>query len=94
MKVRYSQEAIDDLGRVLEFLESRNPFAARRAAIDLQEGIARLKEFPRIGLPAARAPEPENIRDLYIGQYTVRYQLVDQALYILRVWHHRENEKN
>ena len=36
MKVKYSSEAIADLERVVEFLESENPYAARRVAIDLQ----------------------------------------------------------
>ena len=44
MKVRYSPESIQDLQRVLEFVENKNPYAARRIAIDLQEGVDRLKE--------------------------------------------------
>ncbi|MCU7863843.1 MAG: type II toxin-antitoxin system RelE/ParE family toxin, partial [Candidatus Thiodiazotropha sp. (ex Lucinoma borealis)] len=73
MKVKYSSESIDDLQRVVEFVENRNPYAARRIAIDLQEGVDRLKNFPQIGLPVLKATEPEQLRDLYIGDYTVRY---------------------
>lgn len=94
MKVRYSPESIDDLQRVVEFVEVENPFAARRIAIDLQEGIAKLKQFPKIGLPALKAPEPEQIRDLYVRNYTVRYLILDEAIYILRIWHNKENEKD
>ena len=94
MKVRYSSESIDDLHRVVEFVEAKNPFAARRIAIDLQEGIERLKQFPKIGLPVLKAPDPEQIRDLYIVNYTVRYLIADEIIYILRVWHNKENEKN
>ncbi len=94
MKVRYSPEAVDDLNRVVEFVEAKNPFAARRIAIDLQEGIDRLKQFPRIGLPVLKAPDPDRIRDLYVGSHTVRYLVADEVIYILRIWHNKENEKN
>ncbi len=94
MKARYSPESISDLQRVVEFVEVENPFAARRIAVDLQEGIAKLKQFPKIGLSVLKAPEPEQIRDLYVGNYTVRYLILDEAIYILRVWHNKENEKN
>lgn len=94
MKVKYSPESINDLQRVVEFVEAKNPYAAQRIAIDFQEGIDRLKKFPEIGLPVARAPDPEKIRDLYVGSYTVRYLLTDEFIYVLRVWHNKENEKN
>lgn len=94
MKIRYSIEAIDDLQRVVEFVEAKNPFAARRIAIDLQEGVEKLKQFPKIGLPVLKASDPEVIRDLYLNSYTVRYLITEDVIYILRVWHNKENEKN
>lgn len=94
MKIRYSPESIDDLQRVLEFVEVKNPFAARRIAIDLQEGVEKLKQFPKIGLPVLKASDPEQIRDLYIGSHTVRYLIADEIIYILRIWHDKENERN
>lgn len=94
MIVKYSRESIDDLQRVVEFVEIKNPYAARRIAIDLQEGIAKLKQFPHIGLPVLNAPDSEQFRDLYISHYTIRYLITDEVIYILRIWHHKENEKN
>ena len=47
-----------------------------------------------MGLPVARAPDPEAILDLFIGQYTVRYLLDEDHLVILRVWHGKEVEKD
>ena len=94
MKVKYSQESISDLQRVVEFVENKNPYAARRIAIDLQEGVEKLKQFPLIGLPVLKAPDPEKMRDLYVGDYTLRYLIANEVIYILRIWHGRENEKN
>ncbi len=94
LEVEYSPQSLKDLHWVVEFVEVKNPYAARRIAIDLQEGVFRLKQFPEIGLPVIKAPDPERIRDLYVGAYTVRYLITDATIYILRVWHNRENEKN
>jgi len=94
MKIKYSPEAIDDLQRVVEFVEIKNPFAARRIAIDLQEGVEKLKQSPEIGLPVLKAPDPDQIRDLYINDYTVRYLITGEAIFILRIWHDKENERN
>lgn len=93
MKVKYSPESIEDLQRVVEFVENKNPYTARRVSIDLQEGVDRLKHFPEIGLPVLKAVDPEKIRDLYVGDYTVRYLIAENTIYVLRVWHNKENEK-
>jgi len=93
MKVKYSPESIEDLQRVLDFVEVKNPYAAQRIAIGLQEGVHRLRQFPEIGLPVSKAPDPEKIRDLYVGDYTLRYLLTEEVIYVLRVWHNKENEK-
>ena len=94
MKISYTQEAINDLERLRKFIESKNPFAARRISSELLDGIGNLHTFPKMGLPVARAPDPEAIRDLFIGQYTVRYLLDEDHLIILRVWHGMEVEKD
>ena len=94
MKVKYSPESVDDLQRVVEFVEVKNPFAARRIAIDIQEGVEKLKQFPKIGLPVMKASDPDKIRDLYVGNYTARYLIADKFIYILRIWHNKENDKN
>lgn len=94
MLVEYSPEAIKDLHRLVDFIEPKNPYAARRLAIDIQEDVSRLKLFPKMGLPVMKAPDPELMRDLYVSSYTVRYLIADTTLYILRIWHGKENEKS
>jgi plasmid stabilization system protein ParE len=94
IEVKYSPESLADLQRVVEFVEVKNLYTARRIAIDLQEGVFKLKQFPQIGLPVIKAPDSEKIRDLYVSDYTVRYLITDETIYILRVWHNKENEKN
>lgn len=94
MTLQYTPEAVADLGRLREFIGQKNPLAARKAALELLSGIDKLKSFPRMGLPVSRAPDPQVIRDLFIGQYTVRYHVLDDNVTILRVWHDREDGRN
>lgn len=91
MKLVYAPEAIHDLERLRDFIAEKNPAAAERIAQDLFQGIQNLKKFPRLGLKVARAPNPELVRDLVIDRYVVRYLVTDTAVYILRIWHHKED---
>jgi plasmid stabilization system protein ParE len=94
MKIKYTLESINDLKRLREFIEVKNPIAAQRIANELLTGVEKLKVFPKIGLPVRRAHDPEIIRDLFIGHYTVRYLISNDAIFILRMWHGKEIEKD
>ena len=91
MKVRYSREAVGDLRRLREFIEVKDPRAAQKAAATILKGIAQLKEFPLLGAKVERAPTPETVRDLVIGNYLARYLVHGTEIYVLRIWHHRED---
>ncbi len=91
MKITYTPEAIGDLIRLREFIESKNPQAAQRIANDLIKGIKQLKGFPLIGVMVEEAPEPEMVRDLIIGSYIARYLVYSNEVHILRIWHHKEH---
>jgi plasmid stabilization system protein ParE len=94
MKIRYTPEAIVDLHRLREFIAINNPVAAQRVATQLLAGIEKLKLFPKIGVQVLRAPQPEFIRDLFIGNYTTRYLISKDEIIILRLWHSKEIEKD
>ena len=94
MNLRFAPEAVDDLVRLRKFIEKKNPTAAQRVANDLLLGLEKLKVFPEIGLKVERAFDPNRIRDLFIGSYTVRCLIGDGEVVILRVWHSKENEKD
>ncbi len=90
MKISYSPESIGDLIRLREFIEIKNPSAAQKIAASIYKGISQLKTFPYLGVEVELAPNPEMIRDLIIGSYIVRYLIYSKQIYILRVWHHKE----
>lgn len=94
MKISFTPEVVADMGRLRAFIESKNPVAAQRIANELLNGIEKLKVFPAIGLKVIRAPQPHLIRDLFVGDYTIRYLIGDNEICILRMWHGKENEKD
>tara|TARA_B100000745_G_scaffold278643_1_gene209766 strand:- start:695 stop:985 length:291 start_codon:yes stop_codon:yes gene_type:complete len=95
MKLAYSPQAVADLQRLYEFIVDKSPLSARKAAIEIQESAEKLKLFPKIGLPVSRNTTSSEIRDLYAGNYTLRYQIADNdTLYVLRIWHNKEIEKD
>ncbi len=93
MKLVYSQEAVADLVRLRAFIATQDPSAAARVASDLLAGIDRLCQFPEMGRNVAEAPQPDAVRDFNFGKYVVRYAAHDNAVVILRVWHHFESRQ-
>ena len=90
MRLSYSREAINDLIRLREFITIKNPGAAQKVAKSIRKGISQLKTFPYMGVEVELAPNPEMIRDLIVGNYIARYLIHSKQIYILRVWHHKE----
>ena len=93
MKLVYTDEAIDDLRRLREFIAVHNPLAAARIATELVSKIELLPDFPKMGTPAEMAPVPDSVRDMVFGKYVVRYSVHASAIIILRVWHGLEGER-
>ncbi|WP_417582779.1 type II toxin-antitoxin system RelE/ParE family toxin [Nitrincola sp.] len=93
MKLVYTDEAIEDLKRLREFIAIHNPAAASRVAAELVGKIELLPDFPKMGTPVDFAPVPDSVRDMIFGKYVVRYSVHASAVIILRVWHTLEGER-
>ena len=93
MKLVYTDEAVEDLKRLREFIAVHSPSAAGRIAAELVSKIELLPGFPRMGTPVEMAPVPDSIRDMVFGKYVVRYSVHVSAIIILRVWHELEGER-
>ena len=89
----YTDEAIEDLKRLREFIAVHNPAAATRIATELVGKIGLLPDFPKMGTPVEMAPVPDSVRDMVFGKYVVRYSLHTSAIIILRAWHSIEGER-
>ncbi len=90
MQIIWTGRASSDVARLHEFLADVNPRAAKAVVQRLVAAPRRLIETPRGG---ERLPDfaPREIRRLLVGDYEFRYELAGETIYVLRVWHTRED---
>ena len=93
MKLVYTDEAIDDLKRLSEFIAVHNPSATAGIATELVSKIELLPDFPKMGTPVEMAPMPDSVREMVFGKYVVRYSVHASVIIILRVWYGLEGER-
>ena len=93
-QVIYTNNAINDLGRLREFLRSKNPLAAERAAQAIREGIAILGFQPQMGRPIEDMPVDFRDWPIAFGDsgYLARYYFTDDTVIILAIRHQKELE--
>ena len=89
MELKWTSRALSDLVRLHEFLAPVNPSAAARTVQSLTAATTRLLEQPRIGEKLEEF-EPREVRRILVGHYEMRYEIQDRTLYVLRLWHTRE----
>ena len=89
MKLVFSEASVRDLERLREFIATHNPDAARRVARRLHGAILKLRNNPQIGRPVPDLPG--EIREYIVGKYITRYEIRNDMMYILRIWHGRED---
>jgi len=90
MKLKWTSKALSDLVRLHEFLAPVNSSAAARTVQSLSAAPTRLLEQPRIGEKLDEF-EPREIRRIFVGHYELRYEIHDTIIYVLRLWHTRED---
>jgi len=90
MALRWTSKAQSDLARLYEFLLPVNPPATAQVVRQLVAGAKRIPAHPRLGV---RLPEfgPRDVRRVLIGDYELRYELTDTDVFVLRIFHTRED---
>jgi plasmid stabilization system protein ParE len=87
--IQWTSKASTDVVRLHKFLASVNGAAAARIVKSLVAAPGTLIANPRIGERLDEF-EPREVRRLLVGQYEMRYEIMESTVYILRVWHTRE----
>lgn len=90
MKIQWTTKASSDLVRLFEHLRPVAPDAATRLIQQLVRTPDKLLDFPRIG-EKLETYEPREVRRIFVGNYELRYEIASATIFILRVWHGREN---
>ncbi|CRM05570.1 Plasmid stabilisation system protein [Pseudomonas sp. 31 R 17] len=90
MELKWTSKALSDLARLYDFLSVVNRQAAARTVQALSRAPDTLLSNPRIG---ERIEEfsPRDVRRLLVGRYEMRYEIQQSTLYVLRLWHVRED---
>ncbi|MDO7840867.1 type II toxin-antitoxin system RelE/ParE family toxin [Sphingomonas immobilis] len=93
MRILWSNEALADLARLSAFLEPVAPDTALRVVERLTSAPDRLSDFPRLG-EKLDDYAPREVRRLRVDAYEMRYEITSDAIFIVRVWHHREERSS
>lgn len=90
MQLKWTSKALADLARLYEFLVPVNRTAAARTVQSLTGAPASLLVNPRLG-ERLEEFEPREVRRILVGRYEMRYEVQESSIYILRIWHTRED---
>ena len=90
MDLKWTSKVLSDLARLYDFLAPVNKEAAGRIVQALVRAPVRLKEHPRIGETLDEF-QPREVRRILVGRYERRYEIRESTIYVLRLWHTREN---
>lgn len=90
MELKWADKAVSDLARLYEFLAPVNRDSAARTVQALTAAPTSLLANPRIGEKLEEF-EPREIRRILVGHYEMRYEIQESTIYVLRLWHSRED---
>ncbi len=90
MNLRWTSRAVSDLARLFEFLAPVDRGAAARTVQALTAAPASLLANLRIGEKLEEF-EPREVRRILVGHYEMRYEIQESIIYVLRLWHTRED---
>lgn len=90
MELKWTSKGLSDLARLYEFLAAVNPPTAARTVQQLTAAPTMLQGNPRLG-ERLEEFEPRDVRRILIGHYELRYEIAGSTIYLLRLWHTRED---
>lgn len=90
MALKWTASAEHDLIRIHAFLAPINPPAAAKVIKQLVAGAEQLLFYPQLGV-ALEEFAPRDVRRVIVGDYELRYEVTENLIYILRLWHARED---
>jgi plasmid stabilization system protein ParE len=90
MALRWARAAYVDLQRIHEFLEPVSPGAAARVVRTVVARVRRIPAQPRLGEKLTGFGNRE-VRRVLVQRYEVRYEIAEANIYVLRIFHTRED---
>lgn len=90
MRLIWSGRALLDLPRLHAFLAPSSRRAATQVLRTLRTGALKLLEHPRLGERISQVEDRE-VRRIFLRDYELRYEIAEDAIHVLRLWHTRED---
>ncbi|SCY38335.1 type II toxin-antitoxin system RelE/ParE family toxin [Nitrosospira sp. Nsp13] len=90
MALKWTVSAERDLVRIHAFLAPVNSLAAVKVIKQLMGGAEQLLTYPQLGVSLEEFA-PRDVRRVIVGDYELRYEVTENLIYILRLWHARED---
>jgi len=88
--IRWSSEARDDVDRLADFVAAYDPIRADEIERELSQAPKKLLQFRRRGSRLSEF-DPREIREYRFGSYLLRYELAEDDIVMLRIFHGRED---
>lgn len=94
-EVHWVHAAYSDLRRLREWLQLYSPNKEQQEIERITDTVTHLQIHPRLG---KRIPNSdggnEELRELLLAPYVIRYTVDDKAVHIIRLWHYREHRSS
>lgn len=75
VKINWTEQAVDDLTNIAEFIRKDSEKHARITVRNIRERAKKLKHFPTIGRIVPETEKTE-IRELIFGNYRIIYKII------------------
>lgn len=89
MELMWTKKAFSNISRLYEFLASADRSAAAQTVQRLVTESITLLINPSRGERLEQF-ESRDVRRIYAGHYEIRYEIMDSTIYLLCLWHTRE----
>ena len=92
INVTWSQEALDDLKRLHDFMALNNPSVATQSIIELIDGADFVANNPGLAVTLPQFA-PADIRRAFVSRYGIRFEfdLPRNAIDVVRIFSQRED---
>jgi plasmid stabilization system protein ParE len=92
MALKWSPAALDDIERLVAFLDHHSVAAGNQAAELILQAARRLLQTPNIGRPLDNSEMRDWFAPFGASAYVLRYRIDSKNdVFIIRVWHSRED---
>ncbi len=89
MELKWTSKGLSDLTRLYDFLAPVKKQAAAKTVQALATAPTSLLKHPYLG-EKVETFNPRAVRRILVGHYEIRYEIQQSTIYILRLWHTRE----